>query len=175
MRTPVSAGAVGALPRGLCFVWVLLSGCGHAQPEKDYGSQRGGGGPPPSPGGDARGGAGGASGGGGASAEGPFAVSKRCKAIEANYDAVFLQLLACPVGDAVTKCESKKFKNHIVCGCDVFTTLGNFGVIGELQGALEEWNNASCAKEVSCPKVDCPAATKGACVADGDSGTCETQ
>lgn len=175
MRTPVSAGAVGALPRGLCFLWVLLAGCGHSQPEKDYGSQRGGGGPPPSPGGGARGGAAGAAGAGGASRGGPFAVSKGCKAIEARYDAAFPELLVCPVGDAVRKCDSKAYKDHIVCGCTVFTTAGNFGALGELQNALNDWNNAGCAKELSCPSVDCPAANKGACVADGDVGTCETQ
>lgn len=156
----------------LAIALVLAAGCGHSQPDKDYGGTSGGGSPPPSSG--SGGSSAGAGGGSGDEPWGPFAVSANCKAIEQQFNDYLPRLLTCPPGDTVVTCNTK-FRSHIVCGCDIFVQSADFEAIAALQGAINNWDAQACASEVVCPAYECPTYTRGVCTPDGDSGVCESK
>jgi hypothetical protein len=145
-------------------VLVVLMGCGHAQPDKDYGGTSGGGSPPPSSG----------NGGGGEAPYGPFAVSANCQSLEQQFNDYLPRLLACAPNDTAVTCDTK-FRSHIVCGCDIFVQSADFEAIAALQGAINNWDAQACANEVVCPEIECPTYTNGICTPKGDGGVCESR
>jgi hypothetical protein len=150
---------------------VVLAGCGHSQPDKDYGGTSGGGSPPPSSG---KGGHGAGGDGGVDEPYGPFAVSPNCKAIEQQFNDYLPRLLACPPKDTAVTCNTK-YRSHIVCGCDIFVQSADFEAIAALQGAINNWDAQACANEVVCPEIECPSFTNGICTPSGDGGVCESR
>lgn len=157
-----------------------LTGCGHSQPEKDYGSSSGSGGPPPSgtsgKGGGATGGSAGAAGSGGkaggGNADGTFSTNASCRALEKRFDELLPKILNCTVG--TTRCDAK-FRDRLACSCEIFVATEDFEGVALIQGVITDWDKAGCAKLITCPDTTCETAVSGACVADGDLGVCTTK